>query len=307
MLLLLFLVACCCCCSWLFLVVAGCFLKFPVGACWCLLVLVCVCGGCVQDFWASPPDPPPPDRPSPGPPKISLFVFSPANDAATHCWMAFMYHLQAVSPTAPKCCTTQPNCVAQTQSTLSQREGSNRLCQCRGVVPEVQNLPTTEPHLTVMCRCILLYENRCHCPDEKIGLRCGTIQEEKPRCLQVLNRGNAGEQHSVLRNLRSQVVPNKLNLAHWRPQNFDPLDLIGQGVVASPHNGVFVRQPCPGLQGSARWRLMPSSIPHLGLAMVQNNVRLGGQLMGEDTVEFANSLGKAHRLNTLSPKIDFIH
>ena len=41
---------------------------------------------------------------------------------------------------------------------------------------------------------------------------------------------------------------------------------------------------------------MPSSIPHLGLAMVQNNVRLGGQLMGEDTVEFANSLGKAHRV-----------
>ena len=33
-------------------------------------------GGCVQDFWASPPDPPPPDRPSPGPPKISLFFFS---------------------------------------------------------------------------------------------------------------------------------------------------------------------------------------------------------------------------------------
>ena len=42
-----------------------------------------------------------------------------------------MYHLQAVSPT-PKCCTTQPNCVAQTQSTMSQRERSNRLCQCRG-------------------------------------------------------------------------------------------------------------------------------------------------------------------------------
>ena len=41
---------------------------------------------------------------------------------------------------------------------------------------------------------------------------------------------------------------------------------------------------------------MPSSIPHLGLAMVQNNVRLGGQLMGEDTVEFANSLRKAHRV-----------
>ena len=29
--------------------------------------------------------------------------------------------------------------------------------------------------------------------------------------------------------------------------------------------------------------------------MVQSNVRLGSQLMGEDTVEFANSLGKAHR------------
>ena len=59
-------------------------------------------------------------------------------DAATHCWMAFLYHLEAVSPTAPKCYTTQPNCVAQAQSTLSQREGSNRLCQCRGaVLPEV--------------------------------------------------------------------------------------------------------------------------------------------------------------------------
>ena len=65
---------CCCCCSWL----------VPVGGacCWCLLVVpvggccLCVCGGCVQDFGASPPDPPPPDRPSPAPPKISLFFFS---------------------------------------------------------------------------------------------------------------------------------------------------------------------------------------------------------------------------------------
>ena len=62
-------------------------LLVPVGACWCLLVLVpvggacwwllfvcvlvCWGGGCVQDFWA-----PPPDRPSPGPPKFSLFFFS---------------------------------------------------------------------------------------------------------------------------------------------------------------------------------------------------------------------------------------
>ena len=89
------------CCSWLLLlvvvvVVAWCLLVpvvcwcllVPVGACWCLLVPVgacwrllvvlvggcCLCGGgCVQDFWASHPDPPPPDRPSPGPPKISLF------------------------------------------------------------------------------------------------------------------------------------------------------------------------------------------------------------------------------------------
>ena len=30
--------------------------------------------------------------------------------------------------------------------------------------------------------------------------------------------------------------------------------------------------------------------------MVQSNVRLGSQLMGEDTVEFANSLGKTHRV-----------
>ena len=69
-------------CWCLFVPVGACWcLLVPVGACWCLLVLlllfVCVvCGGCVQDFWASPPDPPLPDRPSPGPPKISLFFFS---------------------------------------------------------------------------------------------------------------------------------------------------------------------------------------------------------------------------------------
>ena len=58
LLLLLFLVvvACCCCCSWLLLVVPGCCLLVPVGACWCLLVVlvggacwwclfVCVVGG----------------------------------------------------------------------------------------------------------------------------------------------------------------------------------------------------------------------------------------------------------------------
>ena len=71
---------CCCCCSWLLSLVPGCCLLLFVGACWCLLVPVgacwCLCGGCVQDFWASPPDPPPLDRPSPGPPKISLFFFS---------------------------------------------------------------------------------------------------------------------------------------------------------------------------------------------------------------------------------------
>ena len=68
----------CCCCSSRLLFVGACWcLLVPVGACWCLLVPVgacwCVCGGCVQHFWACPPDPPPPDRPSPGPPKISLF------------------------------------------------------------------------------------------------------------------------------------------------------------------------------------------------------------------------------------------
>ena len=57
-------------------VVPGWCLLFLVGACWCLLVVcvcvVCVvCGGCVQDFGASPPDPP-----STGPPKSSLFFFS---------------------------------------------------------------------------------------------------------------------------------------------------------------------------------------------------------------------------------------
>ena len=39
------------------------------------MVVVCVCGGCVQDFGASPRTPLA-DRPSPGPPKISLFFFS---------------------------------------------------------------------------------------------------------------------------------------------------------------------------------------------------------------------------------------
>ena len=43
---------------------------------WCLvgawLLFVCVVGV----FWSSPPDPPPPEGPSPGPPKISLFFFS---------------------------------------------------------------------------------------------------------------------------------------------------------------------------------------------------------------------------------------
>ena len=66
-------------CCWCLLVPVGacwCLLVVPVGACWCLVVVVVVCvGGCVQDFWASPPDPPPPDRPSPGPPKFSLFFF----------------------------------------------------------------------------------------------------------------------------------------------------------------------------------------------------------------------------------------
>ena len=44
-------------------------LLVPVGACWCLLVVLvggcclCVCGGCVQDFWALSPGPP-----SAGPP-----------------------------------------------------------------------------------------------------------------------------------------------------------------------------------------------------------------------------------------------
>ena len=56
-----------------------CLLVVPVGgACWwCLLVVpVCVCGGCVQDFWASP------GPPSAGPPfrtaqNFALFFPSP--------------------------------------------------------------------------------------------------------------------------------------------------------------------------------------------------------------------------------------
>ena len=89
----------CCLLLLLFLVVAVvpgcCLLLFVPGACWCLLVPVGACwcwclvpvgGACwwllfvcvvgVQDFGESPPDPPP----SPGPPKISLFFFSPAGN-----------------------------------------------------------------------------------------------------------------------------------------------------------------------------------------------------------------------------------
>ena len=62
-----------------FVVVCSCLLLL-VGACWCLLLVpigsacwwclfVCVWWvWCVQDFWASPPDPSLPDPPPPGPP-----------------------------------------------------------------------------------------------------------------------------------------------------------------------------------------------------------------------------------------------
>ena len=66
-------VVCCCVllCVVVLVPVGACWcLLVPVGACWCLLVLVRV-----QDFWASTQTPPP-DRPFPGPPKISLFFFS---------------------------------------------------------------------------------------------------------------------------------------------------------------------------------------------------------------------------------------
>ena len=59
----------------------GQFWCFNVFAKFSVVVVIVVLGccllfvGCVQDVWASPPDPPPPDRPFPGPPKISLFFF----------------------------------------------------------------------------------------------------------------------------------------------------------------------------------------------------------------------------------------
>ena len=42
------------------------------------VVLFCLCGGCLQDFWPLPQlcRAPPPDRPSPGPPKVLPFFFS---------------------------------------------------------------------------------------------------------------------------------------------------------------------------------------------------------------------------------------
>ena len=43
----------------------------PVG----VVCVCCVCGGCVQDFWASSSDPPPPDRP-----KFRSFFLSPAEN-----------------------------------------------------------------------------------------------------------------------------------------------------------------------------------------------------------------------------------
>ena len=80
-------VAGCCCCCWacccLLLFVGACWCRLvPVGgACWwCLLVLLFVCVvGVFKIFGPLPRTPPLPDRPSPGPPKISLFfVLSPA-------------------------------------------------------------------------------------------------------------------------------------------------------------------------------------------------------------------------------------
>ncbi len=56
---------CCCCCSWLFLVVAW---LVPVGGAWWVVGVFKIFGPL--------PRPPPPDRPSPGPPKISLFFFT---------------------------------------------------------------------------------------------------------------------------------------------------------------------------------------------------------------------------------------
>ena len=71
-------------CWWCCLFGAAC-LVLPVSG-WLLLVK-CVCGECVQDFWASPPDPPPPDRLSPGPPPNfrSFFFPSPATVSLVLC------------------------------------------------------------------------------------------------------------------------------------------------------------------------------------------------------------------------------
>ena len=57
-------------------VVPGWCLLVPIGACWWCLLVVVVCVCVVGVFWSSPLDLPPPDGPSPGPPKISLFFFS---------------------------------------------------------------------------------------------------------------------------------------------------------------------------------------------------------------------------------------
>ena len=77
------------CCLLLFVGACWCLLV-PVGACWCLLVPVGACWWCllvvlvcVCVWWvcSGPPrDLPPPEGPSPGPPKISLFFFSPAGN-----------------------------------------------------------------------------------------------------------------------------------------------------------------------------------------------------------------------------------
>ena len=82
-----FLLLCCCFCC----------LLFFVGACWCLLVPLVVVGlvvclGCVQDCWPSSPDPPPPNRRSLWPPKISLF-FSLSRNFFLSSQIEFWWHV----------------------------------------------------------------------------------------------------------------------------------------------------------------------------------------------------------------------
>ena len=117
-----------------------------------------------------------------------------------------------------------------------------------------------------------------HISEGEICSSGGTISQQQPPSLQIVDCWNAFQENPVLRNQLVQFGRDALTLPDWSAQNLETLLRPWPGNITFPRSGLGIDLHGCTLHLLTSWRAFTCSVPHLCLAQVQRDACMDPQL-----------------------------